>query len=476
MAPEPPTGTATQPGPERERRPLPRAPMPQAGPGIRLVPTGAISASSCRCGSEAESEGGPTRVPLRSPPSGRAVALHSARFPQPPTPGLRAGSRLAPAPRRQRCGQDQPARGDLRACHDPQLPRRPGGRLRGAWRQRAGPLGRGGDRPPRRPGGERAGGGPPAQRQRQADLPGGSPGGAAGGGLGGGGDGGPGRRAGGAAPLETLGRYREALRQKRELLARNGTGIEIWNELLAATAAEVIRLRAAYVAALRIELAAVLTEVGEVREITAGGAEAAASAFPPSGVPAAEALLFGGANAGAAASIASPGSHLGGHPGSYPAAAASLRLADIELRYQPSPPQGLEGAAAIAAVLDKAVERERRRQQPLLGPQRDELEILWNGHELRRVASAGERKALSLLMLAAHGRVVEAAGRQPIYLLDDADAELAPPSVAAVWSVFARRVAATGGQLFASSNRPQVWLTLDVDTLWQMEKGVLSKL
>jgi len=279
------------------------------------------------------------------------------------------------------------------------------------------------------------------------------------------------------AALETLGRYREALRQKRELLARNGAGIEIWNELLAATAAEVIRLRAAYVDALRVELAAVLAEVGEVREITAGAsAEAAASAVPLAGVPAAEALLFGSGNVGAAAGIASPGGHLGGHSGSYPAAAAGLRLADIELRYQPSPPQGLEGAAAIAAVLDKAVERERRRQQPLLGPQRDELEILWGGHELRRVASAGERKALSLLMLAAHGRVVEAAGRRPVYLLDDADAELAPASVAAVWSVFAKRVAATGGQLFASSNRPQVWLTLDVDTLWQMEKGHLSKL
>jgi len=105
-----------------------------------------------------------------------------------------------------------------------------------------------------------------------------------------------------------------------------------------------------------------------------------------------------------------------------------------------------------------------------------ELEILWGGHELRRVASAGERKALSLLMLAAHGRVVEAAGRRPLYLLDDADAELSPASVAAVWSVFAKRVAVTGGQLFASSNRPQVWLTLDVDTLWQMEKGALSRL
>lgn len=257
------------------------------------------------------------------------------------------------------------------------------------------------------------------------------------------------------AALETLGRYREALRQKRELLARDGSGIEIWNELLAATAAEVIRLRAAYVDALRVELAAVLAEVGEVREISGPGA---AGGAPGPGAPA-------GAQAPRPPPTAGPAS-----------ASTGLRLAEIELHYHPSPPQGLEGPAAIAAVLDKAIERERRRQQPLLGPQRDELEILWGGHELRRVASAGERKALSLLLLAAHGRVVEAAGRQPVYLLDDADAELAPSSVAAVWSVFARRVAATGGQLFASSNRPQVWLTLEVNTLWEMEKGRLSRL
>jgi DNA replication and repair protein RecF len=227
------------------------------------------------------------------------------------------------------------------------------------------------------------------------------------------------------AALDVLGRYREALRQKRELLARDSAGIEIWNQLLAATATEVIRLRAAYVDALRIELAAVLAEVGEAGHAAGGG---------------------------------------------------GLRLLEIELRYQPSPPQGLEGPEAIVAVLDKAAERERRRQRPLVGPQRDELEILWGGHELRRVASAGERKALSLLLLAAHGRVVEAAGRHPVYLLDDADAELAPPSVGAVWSVFARRVATTGGQLFASSNRPQVWLTLEVDALWEMAGGELSRL
>jgi len=159
-----------------------------------------------------------------------------------------------------------------------------------------------------------------------------------------------------------------------------------------------------------------------------------------------------------------------------PAGQGGLRLPEVELRYLPSPPQGLEGAAAIAAVLDKVAGRERRRQQPLIGPQRDELEILWGDHEVRRVASAGERKALSLLLLAAYGRVVEAAGRRPVYLLDDADAELAPPSVATVWSVFSQRVAATSGQLFATSNRPQVWLTLDIGNLWQVEKGVVTLL
>jgi DNA replication and repair protein RecF len=213
------------------------------------------------------------------------------------------------------------------------------------------------------------------------------------------------------AALELLGRYHEALRQKRGLLLQDGAGIEIWNELLASLAAEVIRLRHEYVEILRGTLLAVLEESG--------------LPFPP-----------------------------------------------IELRYRPSPVSGLEGAESIADSLDAIAERERRRQLPLLGPHRDELEILWGGHEIRRVASAGERKALSLLLLAAHGQAVEAAGRNPVYLLDDADAELAPLTHAAVWRVFHKECR----QLFASSNRPQVWLTLEVAKVWEMEKGKLSLL
>ncbi len=217
------------------------------------------------------------------------------------------------------------------------------------------------------------------------------------------------------AALELLGRYREALRQKRELLIQGGTGtggLEIWNEMLAALAADVIRQRHEYVESLRGTLLAVIGESG--------------LPFPP-----------------------------------------------VELRYRPSPTSGLDGAESIAESLDAIADKERRRQLPLLGPHRDELEILWGGHDIRRVASAGERKALSLLLLAAHGRSVEAAGRSPVYLLDDADAELAPTTHAAVWKVFER---GDQRQILASSNRPQVWLTLEVGKLWEMEKGKLSLL
>lgn len=210
--------------------------------------------------------------------------------------------------------------------------------------------------------------------------------------------------------LAALTRYREALRQKRELLLQDAPGLEVWNDLLAAAAHEVIRRRQAYAARLEAELGLV---------VAASGLD-----FPP-----------------------------------------------IALRYRPSPSRGLEGAAAIAEQLAHIAPREKRRQLPLLGPHRDELDILWGEHEIRRVASAGERKALSLLLLAAAGRILETAGRPPLYLLDDTDAELAPPTLAAVWQVFA-----PAPQLLATSNRPKVWLTLAVGSLWEVERGAVRAL
>jgi DNA replication and repair protein RecF len=212
------------------------------------------------------------------------------------------------------------------------------------------------------------------------------------------------------ASLEVLGRYRQGLRQKRELLASGGTGLEAWNGVLAEAAAELIGRRYSYVEALKTRLAEVIEESG-------------------------------------------------------------LPFPQIGLTYRPSPAGGLESAAAVAESLERISDRERQRQMPLLGPHRDDLEITWEGRVFHRVASAGERKSLSLLLLAAHGRVLAAHGRSPVHLLDDADAELSPHTLAAVWKVFAGVQ-----QLFATSNRPQVWLTLPIGSLWQVEGGRVSPL
>ena len=220
------------------------------------------------------------------------------------------------------------------------------------------------------------------------------------------------------AALAVLGRYRRALAQKRELLARGGgwAALESWNGVLAGAAAEVIRRRQEYVNQLRRCFGTVLEE----------------------------------------------------YDLSFPA---------ITLHYRTSPAAAgrAEPERAMDAILLDALERaadeERRRGLPLVGPHRDDLRLGWADHQLRRVVSAGERKSIGLALLAAHGRVLEQQGRQPIYLLDDADTELSARTLRAVWGGFAG-----AAQVFASTNRPEIWQTMDMAGRWHLQKGVLEKL
>lgn len=224
--------------------------------------------------------------------------------------------------------------------------------------------------------------------------------------------------------LGALRRYREALVAKRGLLAgssRPGGGgrpeaesLAAWNRVLAEAAVEVVRLRAAYARSLGEALAGVLAEI-------------------------------------------------------------SLPLPTVALAYRPSPAPALDGVEATARRLEQAAAAERRRGLPLVGPHRDGLEIRWGGHPAARVTSAGERKILSLALAAAHGRVIEEAGKTPLYLLDDLDAELAPESLGAVWRGFAG-VAADAGQLVTSSNRPTVWEGLETSRRWRLAGGRLDPL
>jgi DNA replication and repair protein RecF len=210
------------------------------------------------------------------------------------------------------------------------------------------------------------------------------------------------------AALAVLQRYREALRGKRGLLATgraSGEERARWNTLLAAAGAEVAALRAAYAERLATELAGVAAE-------------------------------------------------------------ADLPVPAITLAYRPSPDDALAGAAALLARLERRADEERSRGLALVGPHRDDLRLLWGGQPVRGTVSAGERKALSLLLTAAHARVLAAAGRPPLHLLDDLDAELAPDTLARLWTVFAG-----APQLLATSNRPAVWQETDLEHRWQVRRG-----
>ncbi|HVS04129.1 MAG TPA: DNA replication and repair protein RecF [Thermoanaerobaculia bacterium] len=209
--------------------------------------------------------------------------------------------------------------------------------------------------------------------------------------------------------IEALRGYRRALAQKRELLAAGGhRGIDSWNAVLAAAAAEVIARRADYAERLQQAYDAV-------------------------------------------------------H------ARTPLDLPPLRLAYVPSPRRGREGEAAIAAALAHVARREGERRMPLVGPHRDRLVFLWQGREIQRVASAGERKALGMLLLAAQGRVLQEASLEPLLLLDDADAELDRRRQGAVWEAF-RGV----GQLLATSSREEAWEGVPVEGRRGLEDGVVG--
>lgn len=217
-----------------------------------------------------------------------------------------------------------------------------------------------------------------------------------------------GRRPG---TIVTLSRYRQALDEKRKLLQLgpfSDAEIVPWNLLLAQAAAEIIQHRQAFVAKMVAALDALQRET-------------------------------------------------------------DLGLPKIALRYLPSPREGLEGAATIADLLDRGLPHERVTRQPGSGPHRDELEITWDEHPIRRVASAGERKALGLLMILAFARVLEAEEIRPVYLLDDLDTELDRDRLLQLWRLFPPR----DQQVFVTSNRPEVWREADVDHRWSCRRGDL---
>jgi DNA replication and repair protein RecF len=79
----------------------------------------------------------------------------------------------------------------------------------------------------------------------------------------------------------------------------------------------------------------------------------------------------------------------------------------------------------IAERLDLRLPAELMAGHALIGTHRDDLEITFNGHDLRKFGSAGQqRSALVLLLIASMSVFRSQRGEYPLFLLDDLDAEL----------------------------------------------------
>jgi DNA replication and repair protein RecF len=192
--------------------------------------------------------------------------------------------------------------------------------------------------------------------------------------------------------LTDLSRYRRALGEKRALLARRQRGgLDAWNALLARHGAALARARATLAEEVNGELSLVAREVGD--------------GLPP-----------------------------------------------VALAYRPAQEAALAGEEALAGELDRAREQELARGMALVGPHRDDLVLEWNRAPARGAVSAGEGKALGLLLLAALARRLAAAGREPALLVDDADAELDATRAARLAAVLAGF-----SQVLVTSSRSEAW-------------------
>lgn len=144
-------------------------------------------------------------------------------------------------------------------------------------------------------------------------------------------------------------------------------------------------------------------------------------------------------------------------------------LPPLRMTYEASPADALAGADAVAAALASATSRERERALPLLGPQRDRVEIVLDEAAARRFASAGERKLLALALLAALVELLTLAANPPLVLLDDLDAELDGPRL-----TLARALFAGAPQTLATTSRPELFERPPAGGGWALSGGALS--
>jgi DNA replication and repair protein RecF len=122
----------------------------------------------------------------------------------------------------------------------------------------------------------------------------------------------------------------------------------------------------------------------------------------------------------------------------------------LEAAYAPSAPNDEQ------AFLDALASRrasDMRRGSAGVGPHRDDLSLVIDGHAVRGVASQGQHRAVTLALKSAEIEVVgQARGVRPILLLDDVSSELDRARTAALFSFLREQQ----GQVFLTTTRPEL--------------------
>lgn len=138
------------------------------------------------------------------------------------------------------------------------------------------------------------------------------------------------------------------------------------------------------------------------------------------------------------------------HPIFGQVAASGLSL---EARFVPG---GFLDPAELAKSLEQSRARDRERRSAARGPHRDDLELYLEGRSVRRHASQGQQRILTLALKAAELQCVRSArGAEPVLLLDDVSSELDPGRTGAVYEF----LHGTPSQVFVTTTRPDLFAT-----------------
>ena len=241
--------------------------------------------------------------------------------------------------------------------------------------------------------------------------------------------------------------YDRILKQRNALLksagaARRGgdlSTLDAWDEHLVAAGAELVHARLALVAALRPHVLAAYADVAGADQVVdlvyrstiplAAGPDPSAAgpvvdprAAPPPAPPAPPAL----ADAEPVDAATSGGvAALGGV--TVLGAAAGAAVAGAAVAGRPDPggvPERDELAAAMLVELGRMRSRELERGISLVGPHRDDLELLLRGDPAKGYASHGESWSFALALRLASFALLRSDGVDPVLVLDDVFAEL----------------------------------------------------